>query len=354
MIRNPNRLMKKKDEKRQLRRPADRISSLPDDVLCRILSFVLTQEVVATSVLSKRWTHLWRYIDNINFKYIEVDSIESYSKFNNSVKSVLISRDAAGSGSHSINCFSLDIEYSNPHLAYHLSFPNVVEWINIVVQHRLKHLCLHLHVVDFIDRVYLANDDYDVDNVDVAGGDVVDNHRLPKLPISIFTCKTLVSLDLYRFSVKGFFSSSIWFGFPSLKTLWLSDIHFVQDRDFILLLLGCPVLEDLELFRIKLHYDEEDSLAIQQFKSLSLPKLIRADITQCVCYYFRLKLLSTSESLCLDIFKLYTKNNKVYQVCFIMNAMHATSIYVAQITNTCCWYGILDIDHLITLLVSTC
>jgi hypothetical protein len=340
--------MKKKDEmRRRRRRAADRISMLPDDVLCRILSLVSTQEAVATSVLSKRWTHLWCYIDNIEFKYIEVDSIESYSKFNNSVNSVLISRDVAGGGSHSINRFCLDIEYSNPRLAYHFSFPNVVEWINVVVQRRLHHLCLHLHVVDFIDRVYLANDDYDLDNVDdaddyqfdddsdvnanddvdvdnvvVAGGDVDDDHRFPKLPTSIFTCKTLVSLDLYRFSVKGFSFSSIGFGFPSLKTLRLSDIHFAQDRDFILLLLGCPVLEDLELFHINLHYDKQDSLAIQQFKSLSLPKLIRADITQCVCYYFPMKVLSTSEFLCLDIFKMYTKNSKFCQVSFIMNAMH--------------------------------
>jgi hypothetical protein len=28
-----------------------------------------------------------------------------------------------------------------------------------------------------------------------------------------------------------------------------------------------------------------DSLAVQDFKSLSLPKLTRADITQCSCYF---------------------------------------------------------------------
>ncbi|AES99622.2 F-box/RNI superfamily protein [Medicago truncatula] len=133
--------MKKKDEKRRRRRAADRISSLPDDVLCHILSFVSTQEAVATSVLSKRWTHLWRSIDNIDFKYIEIDSIKSYSKFNNSINSVLISRDAIGGGSHSINRFSLDIEY------------------------RLKYLCLRLHV-EFVDPIYPGNDDDDGEDED--------------------------------------------------------------------------------------------------------------------------------------------------------------------------------------------
>ncbi|KAK3142539.1 hypothetical protein QOZ80_4BG0347880 [Eleusine coracana subsp. coracana] len=44
----------------------DRLSALTDDLLGRILSFLPSRQSVQTSVLSKRWTDLWRSVPAIN------------------------------------------------------------------------------------------------------------------------------------------------------------------------------------------------------------------------------------------------------------------------------------------------
>ncbi|AES63400.1 hypothetical protein MTR_2g008300 [Medicago truncatula] len=66
----------------------------------------------------------------------------------------------------------------------------------------------------------------------------------------------LVTLDLCRLSVKGFSLSSIGFGFPSLKTLSLQLIKLNGIQDFMLLLAGSLILEDLRLSDIYIHSEE--------------------------------------------------------------------------------------------------
>ncbi|MCI14419.1 F-box/LRR-repeat protein, partial [Trifolium medium] len=190
----------------------DKISTLPDEILCRILSFVTTKEAVSTSVLSKRWTHLCHRVPNLRFTNIKVNTVQSTLRFNQSVYSVLISRETAGS--NSINEFHLHIQYGNPSHGYRHGFPHVMKWIKLFVQRSLEHL--HLHV----DGIHT------------------------KLPISIFTCTTLVSLYLCGFYYVEFSSNG--FQFPSLKTLHLVTIMFSEVKDFVLLIAGCPILEDLE------------------------------------------------------------------------------------------------------------
>ncbi|PWA74138.1 FBD-like protein [Artemisia annua] len=48
----------------------DRLSSLHEEILSRILSLIPTKSAVQTSILSKRWRHTWTLVHNLEFDYI--------------------------------------------------------------------------------------------------------------------------------------------------------------------------------------------------------------------------------------------------------------------------------------------
>jgi hypothetical protein len=262
---------------------------------------VTTKEAFTTSILSKRWINVWHHVPILNFPHINVDTVNSNLLFNEFVYSVLLLKEA-----NVIDGFALNIRYENSLLAK-LGFPNITKWMNHVVQRKLKYLQLHLDVCPFDD----------VGDLDA---------YIPKLPVSIFTCTTLVTLNLRWFRVDEGFTFT---GFPSLKGLYLESVNFSKVQDFMLFIAGCPILEDLEIIEMNFLPLEEDSLTLQEFKRLSLPKLIRADFVQFHCHCFPVNALSTAKYLCINTFKvlnivkyLYTQDPKMYKVRLLVNRMH--------------------------------
>jgi len=59
--------MSKKQRSSIPKEECDRVSSLPDSIICHILSFLPTKDTVATIILSKRWKPLWLSVVTLDF-----------------------------------------------------------------------------------------------------------------------------------------------------------------------------------------------------------------------------------------------------------------------------------------------
>ncbi|KAJ1443687.1 Leucine-rich repeat domain superfamily [Sesbania bispinosa] len=264
----------------------DRISPLPDDILCHILSFLSTKDAISTSLLSKRWRPLWRSLPCLHFDLNFPNSPSIYINNCNIIYRIILSRDHIKS--LRFQCGPIFNFYLDPLDA------NINEWVDIAIQHGLENLDLG-HPCD------------------------------PPIPTlwssSIFRCKTLVVLKL-----EGFFVDvDDIVHLPSLKILILDCAYFREPRCVLKLLSGCPSLENLEANCID--YDgpiEEDSEEEQDesieedpeeeqdepieedmeetngdYDGISLPKLVNAEVS-CLTPDIPLRAISSVRFLRMD------------------------------------------------------
>ncbi|KAG7561375.1 F-box domain [Arabidopsis thaliana x Arabidopsis arenosa] len=188
----------------------DRISGLPDEILCHTLSFLSTKEAASTSLLSMRWRNLFTFTPNLRFVEEDEDlfngntGLDVFRSFCDFVDRVL-----AVSGNSPVKEFTLN--YHHDVESAHINL-----WIsNVLSRGVLDHLYLH----------------------------VLARGRTP-LPLAVFTCKTLVKLKLGRGFVIPMVPESA--SLPALKSLFLDCIRFDNHGyAFEALLSACRVLEQL-------------------------------------------------------------------------------------------------------------
>ncbi|KAJ3690767.1 hypothetical protein LUZ61_019931 [Rhynchospora tenuis] len=214
---------------------ADRISELHDSILTHILSYLTTKEAVQTQMLSKRWRNVWASVpildfDSANFPPDDVsfdgafasylsddsecdlnDNTECHEKFVKFIDAVLASRQV-----QLVDRFRL--VWKCPSCFYDYLLP-VRRWIHHVVQQLTRVLSIYLQT----------------------------RFRMVEISDLTFTCS---SLEEMKFQVHKRWPETL---NPALVTLphlrKLNIGHFRIKADFMdKLLLGCPSLEELELY----------------------------------------------------------------------------------------------------------
>lgn len=211
----------------------DKISALPDSLICHILSFLPTKQAVATSVISKRWRPLWPAISTLNFDDKSYSgSKDAYLHFLRLVYTVMLLRGRERPIKKFIlNCDSTLCDSSD-----------VITWVMAATQSKVEHLSLFFRCTKI------------------------------SLPYSFISSTTLVVLKLNGFNIHNNNHSSVCF--PSLKVLDLSFIYFHHSRYIVEFLSACPVLEVLVMKFLRLR-----NLNIAHISdSIHLPKLVKADI----------------------------------------------------------------------------
>ena len=194
------------DSKKKMDDYRDRISRLPDDFLLQILSRLPTKDVVAMSLLSKRWRFLWTLVPKLNFDVRLHDN--TCPKFTKFVDRSLLLHKAPTLESLRVKigsiCHNADVDVS--------------VWVRIAVDRGVREL-------------------------DISYCPAEEPIRLPKC---LFPCATLVVLKLENMSLVD---ASSYVCFKSLKTLHLLDVKYFDEQSLPHLLSSCYVLEDLVVQR---------------------------------------------------------------------------------------------------------
>ncbi|KAB2616034.1 F-box/LRR-repeat protein [Pyrus ussuriensis x Pyrus communis] len=177
-------------------RVKDRISELPDAVLCHILFFIPTKYSVRTSILSRRWKSMWASVPNLDFEFEQMSTTWKEEYMSNYVG------------------FLMFVE-----MVLSLHFSRIVGWICTAIRHNVVELDLCVYTDNIVCPTF-------------------------ELPQCVFMCKTLVVLKVKSNCIT--YASPTSGCFPSLKFLDVK-VEYPEDDSMGKLFSCCPVLEDLSI-----------------------------------------------------------------------------------------------------------
>ncbi|CAM8916119.1 unnamed protein product [Rhodiola kirilowii] len=186
-----------------------RIEELPDDVLVHILSFFTTlAEKVRSSVLSRRWRNVWRYITFLDFDatMLHMDQVEINDAWYIAWVNKVLDDRVALPGLPLVKELRIQYAMDTSH-SWHID-----RWISFAIANRVE--TLHLDFYPYCDKIHLY-----------------ENYMLHE------ECWHRVPLGLSNLN--------------GLKSLYLSCVK-VNQQFVEFILSSCPLLEDLSLVLVGL------------------------------------------------------------------------------------------------------
>ncbi|PWA37812.1 F-box domain, Leucine-rich repeat domain, L domain-like protein [Artemisia annua] len=198
--------MGSENDKKRLNVEVDRLSSLPDDLIHKILSFNDTVDAIKTSTLSSRWRFIWTTMTCLAFSTDDFPKLPKFSKF---VKHVLSGRDNQR-------------EVSSVKLTFRGKASQV-----------------------FVKRILAYAFSHNVQQLNIESVD-----STIEFPLSLFSSQTLKHLILSQSYCRSVIFTSTW-EVPALTTLHLNEIILSHDNadNFSGLISKCVNLKTLTLTR---------------------------------------------------------------------------------------------------------
>ncbi|GAB2277825.1 hypothetical protein Dimus_012528 [Dionaea muscipula] len=218
----------------------DRLSSLDDDVLAHILSFLDTRSAVRTSVLASRWKYLHTFTTGLNIDSSRIRLSSHICGVNRIVMQ------------HKVNIKKFTVWTSFDYQKDGMDGSLLNSWISFALSRGVEELRFR------IDAKY---DDW--------------------APASLFISQTLVVFNLSAGGSNLTIPSSVWL--PNLKILHMSGIMRLVSSSMTMLFDGCPLLEDFSL-------DSCTWVNERQVYTIPAPMLRRLRITNCKDEYYINKL----------------------------------------------------------------
>ncbi|KAG7560166.1 FBD domain [Arabidopsis thaliana x Arabidopsis arenosa] len=180
----------------------DRISELPEALLLHILSSLPTETVIATSVLSKSWTSLWKMVPNLKFD----------SKYHHTFSENV--------------CRSL-ISHRTPFLeSLHLRIEDESDALDVGI---LIGIAFARHMRKFVLKFPFQEESY------------------VRFPSAWCSCNDTLEILKLKYYILLDFPSLVCL--KSLRKLHLYHVKFKDEESVCNLLCGCPSLEDLVVHR---------------------------------------------------------------------------------------------------------